>query len=143
MVRQTLCALALFLAATTGAVADIVIEDAFARSAGPTAKSGAAFMTLTNTGDADDRLMGVESPAAMRIELHTHEQTSDGVMKMIHMPEGFVIASGDTLSLERGGDHVMLMGLTAPFEDGGVVPLTLNFEQAGEIFVEVPVDLNR
>jgi hypothetical protein len=37
----------------------------------------------------------------------------------------------------------MFMGLTDPLENGELVPVTLIFERAGEIEVEVPVDLAR
>ncbi len=45
--------------------------------------------------------------------------------------------------MARGGDHVMFMGLTAPFEQGKTLSVTLNFEKAGEMVVEIPVDLER
>jgi hypothetical protein len=45
--------------------------------------------------------------------------------------------------MERGGHHVMLMGLTAPFEQGGAIPLTLIFETSGEVTLDVPIDLER
>ncbi|HAR50783.1 MAG TPA: copper-binding protein, partial [Roseovarius nubinhibens] len=41
------------------------------------------------------------------------------------------------------GKHVMFMGLTQPFREGESVPLTLTFEQAGDVVIEVPVDLQR
>ena len=37
----------------------------------------------------------------------------------------------------------MVMGITAPVEEGTMVPLTLVFEKAGEIHLEVPVDSSR
>lgn len=121
----------------------ITVDDAYARSSGKTAKAGAAFMMIQNTGDADDRLIGVESEAAARVELHTHIVDDNGVAKMTHVEEGFAIPAGETHMLKRGGDHVMFMGLTAPFEQGGMVPVTLIFENAGEVEIEVPVDLER
>ncbi|GAA6158645.1 copper chaperone PCu(A)C [Ruegeria sp. HU-ET01832] len=139
--------LATLAAATiaTAAVAQdsIAVEDAYARSSGKTAKAGAAFMMIENTGDADDRLIAVESEAAARVELHTHEVDANGVAKMIHVEEGFVIPAGEARALKRGGDHVMFMGLTAPFEEGSTVPVTLIFEKAGEVEVDIPVDLKR
>jgi copper(I)-binding protein len=64
-------------------------------------------------------------------------------MKMLHVKEGFAIAEGDMLALERGGHHVMFMGLTEAFEQDKIVPVTLVFEKAGDVVVEVPVDLMR
>ncbi|MDR9393343.1 copper chaperone PCu(A)C [Roseovarius sp. SYSU LYC5161] len=122
---------------------DIVITDSYARSASPAAKSGAAFLVIENRSDTDERLTGAASQAAKRVELHTHEKGSQGIMKMRHVPEGFPLPAGGTLKMRRGGDHVMFMGLTAPFEQGDMIPLTLTFENAGEIETEVPVDLER
>ena len=122
---------------------DIKVMDAYARSASPGAVTGAAFMHLTNTGAAEDRLIAVASPAAEKVELHTHEEDANGVMRMLHVEDGFALPAGQTLILERGGKHVMLMGLTAPLTQGEMVPFTLIFEQAGEIEIDVPVDLER
>ncbi len=138
---------ALAFAAASGlaagqAAADILIEDAYARSATPLAKTGAAFMVIRNTGAAPDRLIGATSPAAMRVELHTHVEAG-AVMQMRPAEDGFAIPAGGSRALARGGDHVMFMGLTAPWADGDTVPLILDFEEAGEISVELPVDRTR
>ena len=45
--------------------------------------------------------------------------------------------------LKRGGDHLMFMGLVSPWEHGGAIKLTLVFENAGEMMIEVPIDLER
>jgi len=126
------------------AIADsIMVHDAYARSSGKSAKAGAAFMMLMNHGDADDRLIAVRSEAAARVELHTHKEDAAGVMKMMEVKEGFLIPAGGSHMLDRGGDHVMLMGLTEPFEHGDVITFTLVFETAGEMNVEIPIDLER
>ena len=126
------------------ALADgIMVHDAYARSSGKSAKSGAAFMVLMNQGDSDDRLISAQSDIAKRVELHTHKENADGVMQMIHVEDGFVIPAGGQHELARGGDHVMFMGLTAPLEQGDTISVTLTFEKAGPITVEIPVDLAR
>lgn len=122
---------------------DIQIMDAYARSSGPMAKAGAAFMHIMNTGTSDDRLIDAKSSAAKKVELHTHIDMGDGVMKMTHVPEGFSLPAGEAHMIQRGGDHVMFMGLTAPFEQGKLLDVTLVFERAGEIEVQIPVDLER
>ena len=134
---------AVTLATTAFAQDTITVDDAYARSSGKSAKAGAAFMMIHNTGESDDRLIGVKSDAAARVELHTHKIDDAGVAKMVHVEEGFVIPAGETHMLKRGGDHVMFMGLTAPFEQDGTVPVTLIFENAGEVEIELPVDLER
>jgi len=122
---------------------DIEVQDAYMRSSGAMAKSGAAFMQIVNNGPEDDRLIDAASDLSMRVELHTHKASADGVMQMVHVPEGFVIPAGGSHALARGGDHVMFMGLTRKVAHGDVVTLTLTFEKAGEMTIEVPVDLER
>lgn len=120
----------------------ILIEDGYARAAGANAMTGAAYMAITNETDADDRLIDARGDVAKRIELHTHVVT-DGVAKMTRMKDGIPLPAGETVLLERGGLHVMFMGLNGPFEAGSVVDVTLVFENAGEIPVSIPVDLAR
>ncbi len=118
----------------------IMVKDAYARSTNP--KVAAAFMDLMNHSSADDRLVSASSKAAKRVELHTHKET-DGVMKMIHLEEGFALPEGEKTSLERGGKHVMLMGLVEPLSQGDTIEVTLTFEKAGEVTVTIPVDNER
>lgn len=134
---------AVILAVPAFAADTIAVHDAYARSSTPTSPSGAAFMVIENTGDADDRLVSAASDVAARVELHTHKENADGVMQMMEVEEGFVIPAGGKHMLQRGGDHVMFMGLKAPLEQGATVPVTLTFEKAGEVSIEVPVDLER
>lgn len=137
-----LAALAVILAATPLFAGDITVEDAYARTSRPGAPTGAMFMTIRNTGNAADTLVGVTSPVARMVEVHTHTET-DGVMRMRPVADGLEIPAGGEHRLARGGDHVMLMGLTRPFVDGETVPLTLVFRTAGEISVEVIIDNDR
>lgn len=121
----------------------IMIGDSYARSAGPKAKTGAAFMMLMNHGTEDDRLIGVASTVAKRTELHTHKENDSGLMQMLEVKEGFAIPAGGMHALKRGGDHVMLMGLEQGLVQGTDIELILTFEKAGEISVTVPVDNDR
>jgi hypothetical protein len=120
----------------------IAVRDAYARASSPAAQSGAAFMAIENGGAADDRLVAAASDIAARVELHTHIMEDD-VMRMVHVEEGFEIPAGETILLERGGKHVMFMGLNEPMEQGATVEVTLTFEEAGDVTVEIPVDLTR
>lgn len=121
----------------------IEIHDAYAIAASPTATTGAAFMVLHNHGDIDDRLVATSSPVAQKVEFHTHREDAAGVMRMIHVEEGYDLPAQSELVFERGGNHVMFMGLKEGFEDGKTVPLTLIFEKSGEVMIEVPVDMTR
>lgn len=124
-------------------MAKIMVDDAYARASTPSAKSGAAFMGLMNHSGEDDRLISASSDVAAKVELHTHLEDANGVMRMVEVEEGFVIPAGETLMMERGGKHVMFMGLNEPFEQGKMVEVTLTFEKAGDVAVQIPVDLER
>ena len=121
----------------------IMVMDPYARAASPTAKAGAAFMTLHNISQEDDRLIAARTDAAKRVELHTHKETGDGIMQMMEVEEGFPVVAGEMIHLKRGGEHVMLMGLNGPLEQGADISVTLVFETAGEVEVTIPVDNER
>jgi len=145
MKRAILAAIAATTLAATAALAQngLQVNDPYARASTPMSTSGAAFMVIENHAGADDRLIDARSDAAERVELHTHTEDANGVMRMIHVEEGFVIPAGEEVRLERGGKHVMLMGLVRPLEQGETVSVTLVFEREGEVVVEVPVDNDR
>jgi copper(I)-binding protein len=96
-------------------------------------------MTITNSGETDDRLVMAISDAAARVELHTHIDARDGVMQMREVEGGFPLPAGGAAVLERGGDHIMFMGIGAPWEDGGTVAVTLVFESGAEIALDLPI----
>jgi copper(I)-binding protein len=100
--------------------------------------NGAAFMTITNGTSQDDRLVSAATSVAQHTELHeTVEQ--NGVMSMIPQPDGFPLPAGETLKLEPGGKHIMLVSLLNPLQPGETYRLKLIFEKAGPITIEVPV----
>lgn len=144
-IKTTLAACAVMLGCATATFAESAIEvhDAYTFAATPTSKSGAAFMVLHNHGDSDDTLIGASTPAADRAELHTHVARADGVMQMTKVEGGIPLPAGGEVLLERGGYHVMLLGLTGSLDQGAMISLTLTFENAGDVVVEVPVDLTR
>ena len=143
--KSTLLAAAAALSFATAAFAAdaIAIHDPYARSSTSKSTSGAAFMMLSNGGDQDDRLIGARSDIAKKVELHTHKEDANGVMKMMQIEGGIALPAGSEHSLQRGGDHVMFMGLTRPMVQGEVFTVILTFEKAGDIAIEVPVDLTR
>lgn len=121
----------------------ITIVDPYARVSMMGATSGAAFMVIENAAETDDRLTAARSDIADKVELHTHKADAAGVMQMIEVPEGFPIPAKGSHALARGGDHIMFLGLKQPLKQDEKVSVTLVFEKAGEITLDVPVDLNR
>ncbi|MGD9294039.1 MAG: copper chaperone PCu(A)C [Roseobacter sp.] len=134
---------AVFAAVPVLSLAEIVITDPYARVSRPGAPTGAAFMIIENTSDTADRLVSASSDVAKRVELHTHIDQGDGVMKMTEIEGGVEIGPGATYVMKRGGDHVMFMGLNETLEQGGEVQVTLTFEQAGDVTLTIPVDNER
>ncbi|MCB1332234.1 MAG: copper chaperone PCu(A)C [Roseivivax sp.] len=137
--------LAALMAATLAmpAFAEIKVSDPYARASTAMATSGAAFLVIENTGPEDDRLIAARSDIADRVELHTHKEDANGVMQMLEVKEGFAVPAGASHALARGGDHLMFLGLKRPMEHGATVAVTLTFEKAGEMAIEIPVDLER
>jgi copper(I)-binding protein len=121
----------------------IMVSDSYARSSGPLAKAGAAYMKIMNHSKKDDRLISVYSDIAKKTELHTHLKSDNGVMKMLLIDKGIEIGAMKEHALVRGGEHIMFMGLKEPFENGKIIPVTLLFEKAGEVNIEVVVDQKR
>lgn len=117
---------------------DLVISHPWTRATPGGAKVGGGYLTIENKGAAADRLVGGETPAAGKLEVH--EMTmSDGVMKMRAIDGGLALAPGQTVKLAPGGYHLMLIDLKAPFKPGEKVPVTLNFEKAGKVAVSLDV----
>jgi len=115
------------------------IEHPWTRATAPTAKSGGGFLTITNKGTTPDRLIAARSPVSLKVEVH--EMKMDGsVMRMREVEGGIEIPPGKTVTLKPGGYHIMFMELKAPLAQGGKVPVTLVFEKAGSIDVELKTE---
>jgi copper(I)-binding protein len=132
-----------FVLSTSLSAGPIAVFDSYARSTGPLAKAGAAYMKIVNHSKQDDRLLSVYSDIAKKTELHTHMKSDNGIMKMMRIDDGIKIGSRKEHALVRGGEHIMFMGLKEPFEHGKIIPITLFFEKAGEFSIQVVVDQKR
>lgn len=115
----------------------VQVSHPWARATPPGAKVAAAYLEIRNSGKKPDRVIGASTPAAERVELHvvTHE---GGVMKMREV-SSFEIPARQRLTLRPGGSHLMLVNPRKPLVRGDRVPLTLRFEQAGELRVDLEV----
>ena len=120
----------------TTQASQVTVVDPWVRSA-DTGMS-AAFGSVQNTGDAPVHLVAATSPATTEAQLHETVDTN-GTMQMQQKDGGFTIAGGETLTLAPGGDHIMLMDLTAPLAAGDEVALTLTFEDDSTLEVTAPV----
>ena len=119
-------------------VGPLVITKPWARATPSGARVGGAYLTITNTGNEADRLVGGSVPIAKSVEVHDMAMEGD-VMKMRHLDKGLEIAAGATVELKPGGVHVMFMGLTEGLKSEQSVKGTLAFEKAGTVEIEYRV----
>ena len=138
------CALALAQLAATAAqatdynVGPIQITAPWARATPKGASSGAAYMTITNTGKTPDKVSCVASDASAQCQIHTMTM-DNGVMQMRPVEGGLEIKPGETVTLKPGGFHMMLVNLKHPLEQGNTVKATLKFDSAGSVDVNYPI----
>jgi periplasmic copper chaperone A len=130
-----LLASSLLSLAATASLAQVKIDQAWARPTVPGQQGGGGFLSLTSA--SADRLVGGSTPLAQRFELHTMAMKGD-VMEMRQI-DAIELPAGKTVELKPGGLHVMFIGLKQPLALGSKVPVTLKFEKAGEIQVEFDV----
>lgn len=134
---RTLLFATLALAATV-AQAQVTVEKPWTRASAPGAQVAGGYLTVRNAGAAGDRLVAASSPAAARVELHTHIN-ENGVMRMREVPGGYAIPAKGAFELKPGGAHLMFMDLKAPLKEGDRIPVKLKFEKAGEVNAEFAV----
>ncbi|UZJ59990.1 copper chaperone PCu(A)C [Pseudomonas sp. KU26590] len=105
----------------------------------PNAPTVAAYFVISNSGADADRLESVDSPIAGAAQLHEHI-SKDGLMKMQHV-ETVAIPAGGTVTFAPMAYHVMLLDLKdrTRLIDGQTFPLTLHFQKAGDLTVDVVV----
>jgi periplasmic copper chaperone A len=119
-------------------VGSIEISQPWARATPKGASSGAAYMTVSNSGTAPQRLSCVSSNAAAECQIH--EMTMDGgVMKMRPVQGGLEVKPGETVTLKPGGFHVMLVGLKQPLQAGQSLGATFKVEGGDTVQVMFPI----
>ncbi|WP_323741117.1 copper chaperone PCu(A)C [Microbacterium sp. VKM Ac-2870] len=126
-------------ASTTSAAAgaSVTISDAWVKAAD--SGMSAAFGTLHNSSSADVTLTAATSPASSMLQLHETVADASGAMVMKEKAGGFVIPAGGDLVLQPGGNHIMLMDLTAPLKAGAETTFTLTFSDGSATQFTAPV----
>ncbi|GAA2449406.1 MULTISPECIES: copper chaperone PCu(A)C [Streptomyces] len=100
----------------------------------PVGDMAGGFLTVTNSGDAADRLTSVTSPLSDDVQIH---ETKDQKMRQV---KSFDVPADGELKLERGGNHIMFMAIKKQPKQGEKVRIRLNFEKSGPIEVDLPVE---
>jgi copper(I)-binding protein len=113
------------------------IHDPMARPAPLAGGTGAVYFSLHNGGDTSVQLLGVESPAASAVEIHT-TQDDNGVLRMRQIT-GLKLEPDESIQMTPGAMHLMLVDLAAPLAEGDTIEVTLHFEGADDLRFAVPV----
>lgn len=145
--RLTACAAALFsvslgsslVALAAGYKAGALeITQPWARATPKGADSGAAYLTVTNTGKTPERLSCISSDAAAKCQIHEMSMHG-GVMQMRPVEGGLQIKPGETVTLKPGGYHIMFSNLAHQLQQGKTVEATLKASDGSAVTVQFPV----
>lgn len=118
---------------------DLTIIHPNAKPTRPGVLSSAAYFSVKNQGSSDDTILSVSSDVAKHTEIHDMKMEND-VMRMFKV-DGVQVPAGQTLIFgDNNKLHVMLMELAQPLKVGDKFTLTVHFEKAGEVPVEVWVE---
>jgi copper(I)-binding protein len=115
-----------------------VLEVGDAQASSPIAGASQLIVEVRNVGDGADRLLAVESDAALAVEIHRTEITEDGraVMRQLDDVE---LPPGGTVRFRPGDLHLMLVVPDERVVVGGTFEVTLRFERSAPITVSVAV----
>lgn len=116
----------------------VTIVDAWAKAPDAVTGTSAVYMSLEVAGGRSDRLLGATTAAAADAELHTF--WLEGCFVHRRSVEAIELASDRRTVLDPGGLHILLTGVRPDVVEGGTIGLSLNFEKAGSVAVEVPVE---
>lgn len=120
-------------------IGNLKLTAAWARATPKGATVGGGYFTITNTGNAADRLVGGTSDISNRFEIHQMSMDK-GVMKMREVTSGIEITPGQTVRFDPSGYHIMFVGLKHPLKEGDHIKATLQFEKAGNVSVDFAVE---
>ena len=117
-------------------VGTLIISSPNTRSTPPMTPVAGGFLTITNTGDKDDRLFAGTAPFSKAVEIHEMIMGDKGVMRMQQTKGGLVIPAGETVELKPGGLHIMFIGLSEQMIPDDSHKSLLKFEHAGDVEIE-------
>ena len=119
-------------------VGDLEIVQPYARATPPNAPVSGGYMVIRNSGSEADRLIGGSVDFAGHVEIHEMKMDGD-VMKMRELSDGLEIPAGGEVVLKPGGFHIMFMKMKEQLKSGETRTITLEFEKAGTVELELPV----
>lgn len=117
---------------------NLVVEHPVIPATVKAAPVAAGYLKITNNGTEADRLVSISADFSAKQQIHTMTMI-DSVMRMRPLKDGVEIPAGGEATLRAGGDHLMFMKLNEQMEAGQMRKVTLVFEKAGELEVEMLV----
>lgn len=124
--------------ADTISVGDLHLFNRHALETPPNARSAGGFLSIHNYSSEPNRLVSASSPVSERVELHTMTMEDD-IMRMRELEDGIELPGETQVDLERGGLHIMFIGLEDPFVEGDEIPVTLTFASGESREIMLPV----
>ena len=124
----TLIALALalcFSGATIHADETVTVTHAWVRATAPGQHVAGVYLEISSA--APSKLVAASSPVAGSAEIHSM-RLENGVMEMRQL-ESLELPAKQTVKLEPGGLHLMLLDLKKPLKRGDKVPLRLTLQR--------------
>lgn len=137
--RPLVCAIALLGAASATTVADaheyylqgITLVHPWADPTKPGATSAPVYFTVTDVAQGD-RLVKVVTPLAEKVEFREAGPKGKAVKNL-------AIEPGADTEFTEGKPHLLLQGLKMPLQWGRSYEMTLYFEKAGPVQVQLSV----
>jgi hypothetical protein len=142
--RLAICAFVLCVASTPAmardyAIGALRISHLWSRPTPPGAPTAVGYLTIKNTGDSADRLIGGSTPDATKLEIHQMSMNG-GIMTMRPVQGGIAVPAHGSVSLAPEGYHLMFVGPKRQFKIGDHIPASLRFERAGRVDVAFAVE---
>ena len=135
IILATLAVIIIVIGCTSGG--ELTITDIWARPASA-GGNGAAYFVIDNPTGQADILLGARSDISEAVEMHLSSMDANGVMSM--QPQNTVdVPAKSQVEFKPGSLHLMLIRLKEDLRIGKTFPVTLIFEQAGEVTIQVEV----
>lgn len=122
----------------TTSTGGVTVEDPWVKAAA-TGGMTAVFGIVHNDSDTARTLVKAATTVSPEVQLHQTSADASGKMIMSEVDGGFPIDAHGSFTLEPGGNHIMLMGLTADLAAGDEIPVTLTFDDGSTVEITAPV----
>jgi copper(I)-binding protein len=132
-----LVVLAVLLVSACSSTRELTVQDSWVRPA-QRGDNSPAYLIIRNATNGDDILLSASTEVAESVEIHISMKDANGVMSMSPQ-ESIPIPAQQEIIFKPGGLHVMLVNLNRNLIEGDLLTLMLNFEQTGEVILQMPV----